>query len=218
LELSTEAENTPKSGKKPDKKKKKSKNSFFKNLKGILSGESGIEEDKKGDNQTDHKTSSDASVKVKNKISDSTKKPDKAKDKPKQDSPNPEEDPTIYLFNNFKDHEKIQSLRKRKETIIKVTASIVSVILIIIGIVYSITPNENVASNVIFGERAMFSAFLILIAFLILAAVFSRRLLEGKYLKNIHKDLEIAEGKKPKDQPKNSHPDHIIEGMNKKNK
>jgi hypothetical protein len=71
---------------------------------------------------------------------------------------------------------------------------------------------------VIFGERAMFSAFLILVAFLILAAVFSRRLFEGKYLKNIHKDLEIAEGKKSKDEIKNSHPDTINESMNEKNK
>ncbi len=223
--MSTEAEKTPKSEKKPDGKNKKSKNSFLKNLKGSLLGESGSNEDKKGDYKTDHKSSSNASVK--DEISDYPKQPEKAvkrskadnaKVKHKKESENQEEDPALYLFNNFKEHEKLQSFKKRKDTIIKVSASIVSVLLIIVGILYSITPNENVASNVIFGERAMFSAFLILVAVLILAAVFSRKLLQGKYLKNIHKDLKIAEGKTTNDEEKNSHSDPIIERMNKKNK
>ena len=225
--MSTEAEKTPKSGKKPDEKKKKGKNSFFKNLKASLFGETVNEEDKKVDQKSDQKTSSDASVKVKDEISNSPKQPEINEKKPNADkvkvkydktSENQEEDPALYLFNNFKEHEKLQSFRKKKDTIIRVTASIVSILLIIIGIVYSITPNENVASNVIFGERAMFSAFLILVAFLILAAVFSKKLLHGKYLKNIHKDLKIAEGKTPNDEEKNSHPDPIIERTNKKNK
>lgn len=231
--MSTEAEKTQKSEKKPDKKNKKGKKSFFRNLKGSLLGDSEINGNKDRNQKTQQKTSSDTSVT--DETSDSpkkrddtgkpdtsskpvnTNKPDNKENKSKNDPEN-SDDPTLYLFNNFKGSVKFQSLRKRKDKIIKITASIVSILLIIIGIVYSIVPNENVASNVIFGERAMLSAFLILIAILILAAVFSRRLLEGKYLKNIHKDLEIAEGKKPRDETRNSHPDPIIERMNKKNK
>ena len=241
--LSTGAGKTPKSEKKPDKKNKKGKNSFLKNLKGSLFGDSELEWDENPDHKTQQKTSSNVSVadeiskshiKSDNTVKQENKpvnhpesdikskpdgpvKPDSTEKKSAKDQEDAD-DPTLYLFNNLKDHDKLQSLRKRKDKIIKITASIVSILLIIIGIVYSIVPNENVASNVIFGERAMFSAFLILVAFLILAAVFSRRLLEGKYLKNIHQDLEIAEGKKPKDETKNSHPDPIIERMNKKNK
>lgn len=217
--MSTEAEKTPKTEKKPEKEKKG--NSFFKNLKGSLMVEIVEEDDKDTDQKTDQKTSSDtlptsSDTSVKDEASDSPKKPDKSKES--EGPENSQEDPTLQLFNGLKDHEKLQSLRKRKDTIIKVTASIVSILLIIIGIIYSINPNENVASNVIFGERAMFSAFLILVAFMILAAVYSRKLLEGKYFKNIHKDLEIAEGKKPKDETKNSQSDPVTEHMNKKNK
>ena len=43
------------------------------------------------------------------------------------------------------------------------------------------------------GERAVISAFLILVGVLIIAGVFARRLLEKSFLKNIHSELEEAE-------------------------
>lgn len=135
-----------------------------------------------------------------------------------------EEDPALHLIEDIKANEIVQSLRERKDQIIKGVAITVSAILIIIAIIYSLTPTEQVASNVIFGEGAMFSVFLVLVAFLILAAVFASRLLGGKYLKDIHQNLEIVEGKrqrddqKQEDDQKKSKHDPNIEGMNKKDK
>ncbi len=114
----------------------------------------------------------------------------------------PEEEPTLHIVEDIKSHEIVQWLRKRKEKIIKGVAITISAILILIAIIYSLTPTEQVASNVIFGEGAMFSVFLVLVAFLILAAVFARRLLEGKFLREIHQNLEIVEGKREKNDSK----------------
>jgi len=148
-----------------------------------------------------------------------------------------EEEPTLHIVEDIKSHEIAQWLRKRKEKIIKGVAITISAILILIAIIYSLTPTEQVASNVIFGEGAMFSVFLVLVAFLILAAVFARRLLEGKFLREIHQNLEIVEGKREKDDPKQgddqkpkskddqkksngdpSNHDPLTHGMNKKDK
>lgn len=120
---------------------------------------------------------------------------DNARKKKEAIPQNPEEDPAIHFINNLKDHERITSLKKKKNTIIKITACVISIILILTGIVFSLGPTQQVASNVIFGERAMFSVFLIFMGFLILAAVFASRLLEGRFLRNIRNDLEIVEGK-----------------------
>jgi hypothetical protein len=201
---------TKKNPKNEDKAVEKTKrgNSILKNLKVSLTREN---TKKNGDKK--EKTSE----KTPEKTRKSSESPKKSKNTHGKVPENPEEDPTIYMFKNFKEHEKLQALRKRKSTIIKITAITTSIILIIIGIIYSLTPDERVASNVIFGERAMFSVFLILVAFMILVAVFASKLLEGKYLKSIHQNLQMMEGK-GKDEEKDSGTDPIVQRMNKKNK
>ncbi len=134
-----------------------------------------------------------------------------------------EEDSSPYFINDFKAHQRFQSLRERKSTIIKAVAITVGIILIVMGIFYVLSPVDQVASNVIFGERAMFGVFLILAAILILAAVFASRLLEARYIKDIYHDLEIVEGKNQKDdhensQYENSNHDPLVERVNKKDK
>lgn len=229
--MPSKAEKPPKSNEKKAGEKKKDKSSFFRDLKGSLMGENV----KKQENKKDQGSSEDANGKPKDDHSDSLPKQEKTEKEDgvpqtekedgvphikKEDSipQEPEEDQAFYLIENFKEHETVQALRKRKNTIIKAVAIAVSVVLIIIGIIYAFSPTDQVASNVIFGERAMFSVFLIMVAFLILAAVFASRLLEGKYLKDIHQNLEIVEGKKQRDDHKNSKHDPIIKGMNKKDK
>ncbi len=211
--MSSDPEHPSKSNEKSNQKKEKTTGySFLQNIKGSLSGKS----PKKEGDEINQKSSKQAARKFTGDASDSPNKNEKAKKKNERVSQNSEEDPTLYFINNLKEHETVQSLRKRKNTIIKVVASTISGILIIIGIIYGLSPTDQVASNVIFGERAMFAVFLILVAFLILAAVFASRLLKGKFLKDIHQNLEIVEGKKQKDDHKNSNEDPLIERMNKK--
>ncbi len=210
--MTSEAEKTPESKKKDVKKEEKTGiNSFFKRLKSSLTvelpGTPGDGDDKKSSTGVSKKASED--------IQDSPDEGKKAKKNESQEIKGTD-DPAWYLIENFKAHGVVQSIIKRKATILKAVAVTASIILMIIAIIFSITPTEHVASNVIFGERAMFSAFLFLVAFLILAAVFASKLLEGKYLKNIHQELEIVEGKKQKDGHEKSNHDPDVERMNKR--
>jgi hypothetical protein len=73
---------------------------------------------------------------------------------------------------------------------------------LLLGIVYLLGSTIRVADNVIFGERAVISAFLILVGVLIIASIFASRLLEGSFLKSIHSELEVAEDPDSKDNSK----------------
>lgn len=213
-----------------DPKKEKKQGSFLKKMKKSLYGDIPVSDEKSEGRKETKKPVSDVPGKTytgndaksdPKKEASGNHKEDKHTYHKKTHRPvpeDPDEDPTLHMFKNIKEHEKLQSLRKRKDKIIKVTAIITSILLIIIGILYSITPNEKVASNVIFGERAMFSVLLILIAFMILAAVFASRLLEHKLLKGIHQDLENIEGKQNKNGQEDTGIDPNIQRMNKKNK
>jgi len=86
-----------------------------------------------------------------------------------------------------------RKLRSNKEQAIQIAGGIIGAIFIIAGIGHLFGAAFRVADNVVFGERAMISAFLILIGVLILAGVFARPLLQRTFLENIHNELEVAE-------------------------
>ena len=88
-----------------------------------------------------------------------------------------------------------RKLQSNKEKVIKVIGGIIAAIFIIAGILYLMGATFRVADNVVFGERAVLSAFFILVGVLIIAGIFARSLLEGSFLKNIHNELEVAEDK-----------------------
>lgn len=88
-----------------------------------------------------------------------------------------------------------RKFRSNKEQVIRIGGGVIGAIFIIAGIVYLLGSTIRVADNVIFGERAVISAFLILVGVLIIAGIFASRLLEGSFLKNIHSELEVAEDK-----------------------
>lgn len=212
--MPSDVKDPEKSTEKDDQKKKKTNGtSFLRSLTDSLTDKR-IQKQETEDNPT---VSKPGTGKFTERTSNSPKKVKKKEKDGKEDKElPPEKDPSLYIIYNFKDHEKVQSLRKKKNSILKVIAITISIILIIIAVVYSLSPTEQVASNVIFGERAMFSVLLILVALLILSAVFAGKLLEGKLLKNIRQDLEIVEGKKQKDDQIKSNHDPM-ESMNKKN-
>jgi len=95
-----------------------------------------------------------------------------------------------------------RKLRSNKEQVIQIGGGIIGAIFIIAGIIYLLGSTIRVADNVIFGERAVISAFLILVGVLIIAGIFASRLLEGSFLKNIHSELEVAEDHHSKDNSK----------------
>nr|WP_243686805.1 hypothetical protein [Methanobacterium formicicum] len=86
-----------------------------------------------------------------------------------------------------------RKLRSNKEQVLKIIGGLVGALFIIAGLIYILGSPVRVADNVVAGERAVISAFLILVGVLIIAGVFARRLLEKSFLKNIHSELEEAE-------------------------
>lgn len=195
---STKSDNEEKG--KEDKKEFPEK-SFFGSIKGFLSADD-LGEIQKSPEDRNNKGSSDK-FDVKDHSIKNSSGAEKVKTTKNVETPEtpetPEQDNSLSILNSLKIHKFINWLKREKNRIIKVTASVIAIILIILGIVTSFGPTEQVASNVIFGERAMFSAFLVLVGFLILIAVFARKLLEITYFKNIHQEIEIAEGKSNKD-------------------
>jgi hypothetical protein len=96
----------------------------------------------------------------------------------------------------------LNSIKSRKDIIIRYSAAVVGVILIIYGLVLISASVTKVADNVIFGEGASFAAFSILLGVLIIVGAFSRSIINRSFLKNINNELEIAEGKSDSDDGK----------------
>ncbi len=108
-----------------------------------------------------------------------------------------------------------------KTRIIRYLAAIVGGLFILSGIILLFTAATRVVDNVIFGERAMFSSFLILIGLLILITVFGRRYWHNTVLTKLNVDMEISEGKSKREvkekKPKKSTQKSNIEDENKSN-
>lgn len=120
----------------------------------------------------------------------------------------------LSFLEHYKDLDILKPLKKNKDKIIKILAVISSVVLILVGIILISNSVMRISDNVIFGERAMFSAFLILIGFLVLAVVFAGKFLQGTFLKKIQNELKITEGKTR--ETKNDPLTGTDKGMNKK--
>ncbi len=98
-----------------------------------------------------------------------------------------------YLSQELMSFDFYRKLRSNKEQVLKIIGGLVGALFIIAGLIYILGSPVRVADNVVAGERAVISAFLILVGVLIIAGVFARRLLEKSFLKNIHSELEEAE-------------------------
>ncbi|MGZ4856999.1 MAG: CvpA family protein [Methanobacteriaceae archaeon] len=103
----------------------------------------------------------------------------------------------------------IRNLHSRKDKLLRIMGVVVGVIFIIAGVVYIYGSAIKVVDNVEFGDRAVTSAFLVLIGLLIIAAVFARQLWRGTFLKNMQNQLQVAEDKPTKS--KDTQKDNIEE-------
>jgi len=189
------------------KNKKKSKeklgeNSLLGSIKGLFSVESFEKDQNIQKTQKHHSSNSSEIKKTDNRFDTPVRQEKDTQTNKDRDTKNSEahevHDHGVQLLEHWNEYDSVKRLKTKKNEIIKIIAILVGIILIVFGLIFSLGTVIQVSSNVIFGERAMFSAFLILLGFLILAAVFARRLLEVTFLKNIHNELEIAEGKTPK--------------------
>jgi hypothetical protein len=105
-----------------------------------------------------------------------------------------EEDNSLLFGQDY-----LASLKTKKDRIIKVFAILIGGMLILYGLVLISESVTKVADNVIFGEKAMLSTFLILLGVLIIVAAYAQRILNRTFLNKIHTELEVAEGKSESD-------------------
>jgi hypothetical protein len=93
---------------------------------------------------------------------------------------------------------------------------IIGDIFLLSGVILLFTGATRVVDNVIFGERAMFSSFLILIGIIILITVFGRRYWYDTVLKKLNIEMEMSEGKNESDVKDQKTQKSNIEDENKK--
>ena len=105
------------------------------------------------------------------------------------------EDHDFNITDILNGHDSIDSLKNKKDKIIKVAAILIGGFLIIYGLILTFASVTKVADNVIFGEGATLSAFLILLGILIIVAAFAQSILNKTFLNKIHTELEVAEGR-----------------------
>jgi hypothetical protein len=96
------------------------------------------------------------------------------------------------------EHEGYKYISSNKKKLKKILGGSIGVIFILAGLLLLTTAALRVVDNVAFGERAMFSALLVIIGMLILAFVFSKELLHSSLFKklNIHINDENLPDKK----------------------
>lgn len=101
--------------------------------------------------------------------------------------------------NGIFSHKTIESLKSKKDKILRYGALLIGILLIIYGLVLITGSVTRVADNVIFGEKAMLSTFLILLGVLIIVAAYAKTILNKTFLNKIHNQLEVAEGRNKSD-------------------
>jgi len=161
--------------------------------------------------------------------------PDLDLDDNKSENPNPkdktshqaDEKSDVQEFPEFHFKEGLMNMKvtkfilTEKTRIIRYVAAIISGLFILSGIMLLFTAATRVVDNVIFGERVMFSSFLILIGLLILITVFGRRYWHDTILNKLDVDMEISEGKSNRDvkdkKPQKGTQKSNIEDENKSN-
>ena len=125
---------------------------------------------------------------------DSTKgSEEKSQDNAEKDNKSSSDSHDFHISQELMKFDFYRKLQSNKEQVVKIIGGIVGALFIIAGILYLLGSPVRVADIVVSGERAVISAFLVLVGVLIIASIFARRILEASFLKNIHSELEVAE-------------------------
>jgi hypothetical protein len=125
--------------------------------------------------------------------------------------------PELHFKEGLMNMKVTKFIRSEKTRIIRYAAAIVGGLLLLSGLILLFTAATRVVDNVIFGERAMFSSFLILIGLLILITVFGRRYWHDTVLNKLNVEMEISEGKSKSEVKDKKTKKDNIEDENKSN-
>ena len=99
--------------------------------------------------------------------------------------------------------ERVKNIKSKKNKILMCTGTFTGILLIIFGAVMITGSADRVADNVVFGEKEVFSVFLILAGILLIACSFAYKFLGKSFFKGIDNDIESYD-KKSSDSAKNN--------------
>ena len=99
--------------------------------------------------------------------------------------------------------ERVKNIKSKKNKILMCTGTFTGSLLIIFGIAMITEPAYRIADNVVFGEREVFSVFLILTGIILIACSFAYKFPDKSFFKRIDKDIESYD-KKSSDSAKNN--------------
>jgi hypothetical protein len=168
----------------------------------------------KGDSDTENTKKEDKGNKGKSRTSKFLKKLDfaqiseiednKAKNSDDSKSEDKEDDPHSFSFlNDLLGPERVKNIKSGKNKILMATGIIIGLLFIVFGAIMIMGSADRVADNVVFGEREVFSVFLMLIGVLIIACSLAYKFMGKSFFKEIDNDTNSYE-KKSSDSAENN--------------
>ncbi|MGZ7067372.1 MAG: DUF308 domain-containing protein [Methanobacterium sp.] len=133
------------------------------------------------------------------------KDPEDSKSKKENDN-----DPHSFpLLSDIIGSKRAQNIKSRKSTILVIIGVIVGVLFIVLGAVMIMGSAERVADNVAFGEKEVFSVFLILIGVIIIACSFAYKFVGKSFFKEIDDEVNSYDEKSSPSAKNNIKKDNI---------
>ena len=126
-------------------------------------------------------------------ISENEHEDDKGKKESEDSKTNEEEKDNSHVFPILSDilgSERIKDIRSGKSKLLMGIGIFVGLLLIIFGAIMTMGSADRIADNVIFGEREIFSVFLILVGILLIACSFAYKFLGKSFFKGIDENIE----------------------------
>ncbi len=121
-----------------------------------------------------------------------------------------EQDPHAFpLLSDIIGPERVKNIQSGKSVVLTIIGLIIGILFIILGAVLIIGSAERVADNVVFGEKEVFSVFLILIGVLIIAVSLAYRFLGKSFFKEIDGHDNSYDEKSPRSSKNNIKKDNI---------
>jgi len=104
---------------------------------------------------------------------------------------------------------KVKDVKSGKNKLKVIIGLVAGSLLIVGGIYLLLAPVENVADNVIFGEHAVFSVFLILIGIIVIAVALAPKFMDKSFFKGINTQLDSDKEVSSHQDEKNIRKDNI---------
>lgn len=126
--------------------------------------------------------------------------PENSKSEDKEEEHKPHGFPMI---SDLLSQERVKNIKSKKNKILMCTGTFTGILLIIFGALMITGSADRIADNVVFGEKEVFSAFLILVGILLIACSFAYKFLGKSFFKRIDDGIESYD-KKSSDSAKNN--------------